>query len=156
PDGSIASPCAASPTPAARAVVDAARPPSRVVIGAVTPEIDGGRFPVKRVVGETVTVGADLFAEGHDRLAGVLRFRWAGEETWHEIPMEAGANDRWEATFTVTQLGTYEYVVHAWVDEFASWRAGLAKKCDAGLDVTSELLEGAALLGRMVDRASGA
>ena len=130
--------------------------PPRVVIEGVTPELDGGRFPVKRVVGETVTVGADVFAEGHDRLAAMLRFRRAGDDAWQEAPMEPRVNDRWEATFTVTHLGTYEYVVHAWVDEFASWRSALAKKCDAGLDVTSELLEGAGLLGRAAERASGA
>jgi starch synthase (maltosyl-transferring) len=133
----------------------AAGPPPHVVIEGVTPEIDGGRFPVKRVVGDTVTVGADVFAEGHDRLAAVLRFRHAGEDEWHEIPMEPAENDRWKATFTVEQLGTYEYVVHAWVDAFASWRSALAKKRDAELDVTSELLEGSALLGRAAERATG-
>src|SRR5262249_38910521 len=90
------------------------------------------------------------------RLAAVLRMRRFGEPTWREIPMEPRENDRWEATFTVTELGTYEYVVHAWVDAFASWRAGLAKKSAAGLDVTSELLEGASLLRRAAQRARAA
>jgi len=130
--------------------------PPRVVIESVTPEIGGGRFPAKRVVGEVVTVGADVFAEGHDRLAAVLRVRRSGDATWQEIPMEARENDRWEAAFTVSELGTYEYTVHAWVDAFASWRAGLSKKCAAGLEVTSELLEGAELIRRMADRARGA
>ena len=129
--------------------------PARVVIEGVTPELDGGRFAVKRVVGETVTVGADVFAEGHDRLVAMLGFRRVGEDVWQEVPMEPRVNDRWEATFTVTHLGTYEYVVQAWADEFASWRSALAKKRDAGLDVSSELLEGAALLGRAAERASG-
>ena len=130
--------------------------PPRVVIEGVTPELDGGRFPVKRVVGQTVTVGADVFAEGHDRLVAMLRFRRAGEDAWQEVPMEPRVNDRWEATFTVTELGTYEYGVHAWVDEFASWRSALGKKYDAGRDVSSELLEGAGLLERVAERASGA
>jgi starch synthase (maltosyl-transferring) len=129
--------------------------PSRVVIEGVTPQIDGGRFPAKRVVGERVTVGADVFAEGHDRLAAVLRFRRSGDETWREVPMVPGVDDRWEATFTVTELGTWEYGVHAWVDEFGSWRAGLAKKSEASLDVTSELLEGATLVRRAAERADG-
>ncbi len=139
----------------ARERSDAGASPARVVIEAVTPDIDGGRFPVKRVVGDRVTVGADVFAEGHDRLAAVLRVRFLGEETWREIPMEPLVNDRWEASFAVTQPGTYEYAVHAWVDEFASWRAGLAKKSEAGLEVASELLEGAALVRRVAERASG-
>ena len=90
--------------------------PVRVVIEGVTPEIDGGRFPAKRVVGERVTIGADVFVEGHDRLAVALRFRRSSDDTWSEVPMELGENDRWEATFTVTEVGTWEYVVHAWVD----------------------------------------
>ena len=139
-----------------RAALDTATPPHRVIVEGVTPEIDGGRFPVKRVVGDTVTVGAVVLAEGHDRLAAALRFRRDGEDAWQEIPMEPGVDDRWQASFPVTQLGTYEYVVHAWIDEFASWRSGLAKKSEAGLDVTSELLEGAALIRRTADRASGA
>jgi starch synthase (maltosyl-transferring) len=140
-----------TPRPAA-----ATTAPPRVVIESVTPEIGGGRFPAKRVVGEVVTVGADVFAEGHDRLAALLRVRRAGDATWQEIPMEARENDRWEAAFTVSELGTWEYTVHGWVDAFASWRAGLAKKVAAGLDVTSELLEGAALIRRTADRARGA
>ncbi|HLY38898.1 MAG TPA: alpha-1,4-glucan--maltose-1-phosphate maltosyltransferase [Candidatus Binatia bacterium] len=131
-------------------------PPARVVIEGVAPEIGAGRFPVKRVVRDTVTVGADVFAEGHDRLAAVLRFRRAGEADWREVPMEPRENDRWEATFTVEQLGTYEYTVHAWVDHFASWRSALAKKRDAGLDLASELLEGAALVRRAAERADDA
>ena len=140
-----------TPRPAA-----ATTAPPRVVIESVTPEIGAGRFPAKRVVGEVVTVGADVFAEGHDRLAALLRVRRTGDATWQEIPMEARENDRWEAAFTVSELGTYEYTVHAWIDAFASWRGGLAKKCAAGLDVTSELLEGAALIRRTADRARGA
>jgi starch synthase (maltosyl-transferring) len=140
-----------TPRPAA-----ATTAPPRVVIESVTPEIGGGRFPARRVVGEVVTVGADVFAEGHDRLAAMLRARRAGDAAWQEIPMEARENDRWEAAFTASELGTWEYTVHAWVDAFASWRDGLAKKVAAGLDVTSELLEGAALIRRTADRARGA
>ena len=157
PERDVRSPRAArerareSPRPAA-----ATTSPPRVVIEGVTPEIGGGRFPAKRVVGEVVTVGADVFAEGHDRLAALLRVRRTGDATWQEIPMETRENDRWEAAFTVSELGTYEYTVHAWIDAFASWRGGLAKKCAAGLDVTSELLEGAALIRRTADRARGA
>ena len=157
PERDVRSPRAArerageSPRPAA-----ATTSPPRVVIEGVTPEIGGGRFPAKRVVGEVVTVGADVFAEGHDRLAALLRVRRLGDATWQEFPMEAREDDRWEAAFTVSELGTYEYTVHAWIDAFASWRAGLAKKCAAGLDVTSELLEGAALIRRTADRARGA
>jgi starch synthase (maltosyl-transferring) len=127
-----------------------------VVIEGVDPEIDGGRFPVKRTVGEEVEVRADVHADGHDVLAAVLRYRHVESADWAEVPMSALGNDRWSARFRVTALGRYEYTVEAWVDRFASWRKELAKKVEAGQDVTSELLEGAELVGQAARRASGA
>jgi starch synthase (maltosyl-transferring) len=127
----------------------------RVVVEAIAPEVDAGRFPIKRVVGKTVTVTADVFAEGHDRLAAALRFRRVGDDAWQEAPMEPLVNDRWHGAFTVRQLGQYEYTVHAWVDHFASWRAGLAKKFEAGQDVHSELLEGTQLIRQAASRSQG-
>jgi starch synthase (maltosyl-transferring) len=129
--------------------------PARVLIEGVAPAIDGGRFPIKRIVGASVTVTADVFAEGHDRLAAVLRFRSSGEATWQEVAMHALVNDRWQGQFTVAQLADYDYTIVAWVDQFASWRSALVKKFEAGQDVASELLEGAELLRQAAARASG-
>lgn len=81
--------------------------PERVIIESVTPEIDGGRFPAKRVLDESVTVQADIFGDGHDRLSAVLLQRGPGESDWCEIPMIPLANDRWEASFVVTKVGVY-------------------------------------------------
>jgi starch synthase (maltosyl-transferring) len=117
-----------------------------VVIECVEPEIDGGQFPVKRTVGEEVVVSADIFADGHDQLAAVLRYRRGPSAEWVEVPMRELGNDRWTAGFLVTDLGQYEYTVQAWVDRFASWRKGLAKKVSAGQDVGADLLEGAELV----------
>ncbi len=128
--------------------------PTRVVVEGVSPQVDGGRFPVKRVIGDSIQVEADVFTEGHDRVAAVLRFR-EGEGKWNEVPMEALGNDRWRAGFALPRLGTWEYAVEGWIDAFASWRAGLVKKVDAGLDVGSELLEGASLLEEAAARARG-
>jgi starch synthase (maltosyl-transferring) len=128
------------------------RMPSRVVIEGVEPEIDGGRFPIKRSVGEEVVVAADIYADGHDVLATVLRYRHAGEDAWKEAPMGPRVNDRWEARFTVTALGVYEYTLQAWVDRFASWRRDLSKKVEANQDVASELLEGAELVTQAAKR----
>jgi hypothetical protein len=150
-----APPATSRAAPGAAAARSVAPGPARVLISAVMPQIDGGRFPIKRVVGETVAVGADIVAEGHDRLAAVVRFRRVGEDAWQEVAMHPLVNDRWEAAFTVTQLGRYEYTVHAWVDDFASWVSALAKKFDAGHDVHSELLEGAELMRRAARRTSG-
>jgi starch synthase (maltosyl-transferring) len=131
------------------------RAPSRVVIEGVKPEIDGGRFPIKRTVGEEVVVTADIFAEGHDVLRAVVRHRRLGDEDWTEGPMSPLVNDRWTGRFTVTALGHYEYTIEGWVDAFASWRKDLGKKVEAGQDVSSELLEGAAHVRDAAGRASG-
>jgi starch synthase (maltosyl-transferring) len=118
----------------------------RVIVENVRPQVDGGRFPIKRVTGELVKVSADIFAEGHDLLAAVLLHRTAGEREWRESPMTLVNNDDWRGSFTVEALGRYEYTVEAWVDRFASWRHELSRKFDAGQDVSSELLEGAAIV----------
>jgi starch synthase (maltosyl-transferring) len=124
-----------------------ARKPSRVVIERMQPQIDCGRFPVKRTIGEALFVSADVFADGHDRLAGVLRYRhWHGE--WREVPLTSLGNDSWGASFTVTQIGEYEYTMEAWVDRFGSWLAALSAKADAGQDVENELIEGAEIVER--------
>ncbi len=129
--------------------------PSRVVIEGVRPEIDAGRFPIKRTVGEEVTVSADIFAEGHDMLASVVKHRAAGSDRWSEVAMLAKGNDRWSATFRVPAIGRHEYTVEAWIDRFGTWLRDLSKKVDAGQDVASELLEGAELVRHAADRAGG-
>src|SRR3954452_22869404 len=102
----------------------------RVVVEGIHPEIDCGRHPVKRVVGEPVEVEVDAFADGHDALAVVLRHRRDGETAWQETPMAALPNDRWRASFTPTELGRWRYGVSAWIDPFGSWRANIAKRDD--------------------------
>jgi starch synthase (maltosyl-transferring) len=126
------------------------------VIEEVAPELDAGRFPIKRVLGEQVRVSATFFTEGHDRVAAALKFRHAGEASWSEVRMQLEEDSRWHAAFTVEQLGTYEYTLEGWVDHFGSWQDGLSKKVDAGQEVNSELLEGAALVNEAAARADGA
>ncbi|HTM26886.1 MAG TPA: alpha-1,4-glucan--maltose-1-phosphate maltosyltransferase [Vicinamibacterales bacterium] len=115
--------------------------PRRVVIENVMPQVDEGRFPVKRTVGEDVIVEADIFADGHDALAAVVLWRRAGKTAWHEAPMEALGNDRWRAAFTTADFAGYEFTVEGWVDLGATWRGALDKKIAAGQDVSSERLE---------------
>jgi starch synthase (maltosyl-transferring) len=128
----------------------------RVVIAAVEPQVDCGRFPIKRTVGEEVVVRADILADGHDAVAAVVLFRQAGEQAWCETPMRPLDNDRWQGSFNVATLGRYEYSVEAWIDRFASWRQDLSKKAGAGQDVSLELLEGATLVGAAIDRTADA
>ena len=136
------------------------RAPSRVVIEGVEPEVDEGRFPIKRTVGEDVEVRADVFADGHDLLSAVLRFRYVGtpaaDADWTEVPMTLLGNDRWSARFHTTALGQYEYTLQAWIDRFATWRKELVKKSEAGQDVASELLEGSELVAQAARRAPAA
>src|SRR5262244_1270737 len=90
----------------------------RVIIEAVQPAIDAGRFPIKRTINEQVMVEADIFADGHDLLSAVLRYRPAQQAQWTDVPMAPLGNDRWQGRFTVAQLGRYYYTVQAWVDPF--------------------------------------
>ena len=128
----------------------------RAVIAEVSPAVDGGRFPIKRVSGEEVIVEADAFCDGHDALGCVLRYRRAGVVDWDEVPMESLGNDRWRGMFVVADPGTYHYTIVAWIDHFTSWWRGLAKKVEAGQDVAIDLLIGAELVQGASMRASGA
>jgi starch synthase (maltosyl-transferring) len=106
----------------------------RVVFTGVRPEIDCGRHPVRRIAGDTVTVEADAFAEGHDRIACVLRYRKDGATDWHEVPMEPLGNDRWRASFVAAEIGRYRYTIEAWIDRAGTWHEDLSKKHAAGQD----------------------
>jgi starch synthase (maltosyl-transferring) len=128
----------------------------RVVIERVEPEIDGGRFPIKRIVGDKVRVRADIFADGHDLLGAALLYRPPDKTDWIEEPMRLVENDRWEASFKVEELGRYIYTVVAWVDHFRSWSGDLLKRAEAGQDIAVDVLVGAEIVRGAVDRASGA
>ncbi len=112
----------------------------RVIIEGVTPEIDGGLFPVKRTVGDRLRVEADIVADGHEVLAAELLYRRAAEPDWQAVPMQSLVNDRWRGEFTVTELGRYQYTLQAWIDRFRTWQRDLQKKAEAGQDVAVELL----------------
>ncbi len=123
------------------------------VIENLQPLIDGGRYPVKRVVGEDLVVEADVFKDGHDVVAAVLRWRLVGETRWHETPMSFVDNDRWRGVCTLYEVGIYEYTVEAWTDTFRGWQREFAAKFEAGIPaLTAEALEGAALLESAAQR----
>ena len=126
---------------------------ARVVIEGLKPEINDGRFPTKRVIGERVVVEADIFADGHDSISALLLYRKEDDHGWVETPMEPLVNDRWRGSFVVAKLGRYHYTVLAWVDQFKSWQQDLAKKFQAGQEVSIELLEGAQLITAASQRA---
>lgn len=125
----------------------------RVLVEDVRPEVEQGRYPAKRVAGDTVTVEADVFADGHDALRVLLLHRTAGEEEWSETEMRPLGNDRWRASFGVEDRARYQYTVRGWVDGFKTWRRDLQKRADSDQDVATELRVGAELLERAAGRA---
>jgi starch synthase (maltosyl-transferring) len=112
----------------------------------VYPQVDGGRFAVKRIVGEAVEVWADIYRDGHDIVAAALVWRRDGDHDWRREPMAHQGNDRWSGSFLPTAPGRYVYAIEAWTDEFATWRHGFELKQQAGADVSLEAIEGAGLL----------
>ena len=128
---------------------------SRVVIEGVLPEVDAGRFPIKRVIGEDVVVEADVFIDGHEALSCALLHRRKGAARWNETLMEPLVNDRWRAKFRVHELGRYEYTVVAWHDPFKGWQRDLEKRVAAAQDVTTDLVIGANFIAQASERAKG-
>ncbi|MGA7668982.1 MAG: alpha-1,4-glucan--maltose-1-phosphate maltosyltransferase [Nitrolancea sp.] len=126
---------------------------NRAAIETVAPEIDCGRFPIKRIVGDEVVVEADIFADGHDVVSAVVKYRKVGDKDWRESQFEPIVNDRWSATFTVEKLGRYEYRVVAWVDHLKSWRRDIQKKVDAAQHTMVDLRIGADLISEAAERA---
>jgi starch synthase (maltosyl-transferring) len=117
----------------------------RVSIENVTPQIDCGKYPIKRIINENVTVHADIFVDGHDKVKASLLYRKAqanGQGKWKEIPMFFIGNDHWEGTFSADSVGNFEYTIQAWVDHFSTWQYGLKKKFEDNQDIKTELLIG--------------
>lgn len=128
---------------------------ARACIEDVTPRVDDGRFAAKRIVGDEVVVEADVFADGHDRVAAVVRWHREGEGRWTEVPMELVSSDRFRASFQPDRPGRYAFMVHAWIDRFGTWRDDLAKRVAAGHDVEVDLRIGAALVADAAQSVQG-
>jgi starch synthase (maltosyl-transferring) len=127
-------------------------PPSRAIVESVRPEVDCGRYPIKRAVGEELRVEADVFADGHDAVVAFLFYKHQTESDWNGVPMESLGNDHWSASFTVQKLGRYEYTVRGWTDPFLTWQRDLKKRRDAGQDLAVDFLIGAALASPAVKK----
>jgi starch synthase (maltosyl-transferring) len=124
-----------------------------VVIENLQPLLDGGDYPIKRIVGEDLAAEADIFKDGHDVVAAVLKWRVLGKRAWRETPMSFVDNDRWRGVCTLYDEAIHEYTVEAWTDTFRSWQREFAKKFEAGISaLQSEALEGAALVAAAARR----
>ena len=128
---------------------------SRVAIERLRPEIDCGRFPIKRVAGDRLVVEADIFADGHDEIAAELLYRHESQDRWQDARMELTGNDRWRGEFVVSQTGRYYYTVAAWIDRFGTWKRDLIRRRNGGQSLDVELLAGAALIEEAAHSATG-
>jgi len=139
----------------------------RVLIEEVQPQIDCGRYPVKRIIGDAVTVKAAVFCDGHDRISGRILYRHRSETIWRSLPLVPLGNDLWNATFVVDKLGDWSYTLEAWVDHVASWTADMRKRIvaqtslnvveqsAAAQDISLAIRSGARLLHEVAQRAKG-
>lgn len=128
---------------------------SRIVIENVSPELNGGRFPIKALPGDVIAVKADIFLDGHDFIATRLLHKHSDDESWTETAMASFGNDRWGASFIVDRSGRYLYTIDAWVDHLASWQHEVHLKVADGQRITSELLAGAQYVDGLIKRAGG-
>ncbi len=151
--------CRFAPLPiiktAKRQTADEAVAAPRIAIENVTPSVDGGRFPVKRIAGETIAIEADLLCDGHDKLSADLLWRAEDEAGWRRAPMALIANDRWTAPVTLSRMGRYQLSIEAWKDSFASFVDEVTKKHAAAVPVTVEVEEGIDLVRKAAARAGG-
>jgi starch synthase (maltosyl-transferring) len=127
----------------------------RVIVEGVRPEIDGGRFPCKSVIGRDVVVEADIFTDGHEAVSARLLSRYERDRRWREQAMEPLGNDRWRAAFRADRLGRFRYTVEAWLDEWRGWRRDMKKRLAAHQDVSVDIIIGGQLLDAAAHRALG-
>jgi len=121
-----------------------------LIIEHVQPEIDGGYFPIKKIIGEKVKVTADIYADGHDQIRAALLFRKKGEEKWHHSPMSFLGNDQWSGEFPVEEIGTYEYTIEGWFDYIITWLKDIQKRFQTKEKTKVDILSGIPLLERLI------
>ena len=126
----------------------------RVIIENVLPQLNNGQFFIKRIVGQSVTVTADIISDGHDVMEAVVQFKHEKDKKWNEVRMNQNPNDAFDATFRVEKQGYYTYFVESWIDYALNWQYGIGKKIADNQNVKSELLEGIDYLKPLLTKAS--
>ncbi|MBI3232002.1 MAG: alpha-1,4-glucan--maltose-1-phosphate maltosyltransferase [Candidatus Doudnabacteria bacterium] len=124
---------------------------ARVIIENVQPQVDGGLYPAKRTVGETVEVSASIFGDGHDHIRAAVLYKKLNGKKWNSVELQPTFNDDWRASFKVDEQGTYVFTIQAWIDHFDTWYDGFKKKATAKVDVKVELMEGAIFLKTLAE-----
>ncbi|HPD19298.1 MAG TPA: DUF3416 domain-containing protein, partial [Candidatus Goldiibacteriota bacterium] len=125
----------------------------RVVIEKVFPEIDNGRFPIKRVIGEKINIKAHIISDGHDEKACFFYYKHENDVNWQKKEMKLLYNDEWLSEFVVEKQGCYFYTVKAWIDHFKTWQMDLKKRIENNQDVTIDLLIGIELIEKTISAA---
>jgi len=118
----------------------------RVIITQVSPAVEGGKYPAKTVINETICISADVFGDGHDEVAASVFIKNMHTQQVEELPMTLMVNDHWQAEYTFAATGTYNFWIIGWEDHYATWKHGLVKKQNAGQDIQLELQIGAGML----------
>ena len=131
---------------------DSGRRADRFQIEEVYPQLDGGRYPVKRILGETLEVWADVFRDRHNKLRAVVKYQHEAGP-WRETPLDFFDNDRWVGRFLLDRVGLWRYTIEAWTDRFESWCEDVAKKREASQDTALELREGRAIAAEALAQA---
>jgi starch synthase (maltosyl-transferring) len=126
-----------------------------ILIEAISPCVDGGRYATKGIIGEPCVVEADVFRDGHGLVGAVVKWRRKGDDKFFESPMVPVGNDRFRGSFPLTENGVYQFTVEAWTDRFGSWRADFEKKVDAGHDIELDLKDGLLIIEEAAERATG-
>ncbi|HET9828442.1 MAG TPA: maltotransferase domain-containing protein [Nocardioidaceae bacterium] len=126
----------------------------RIPIMAVTPVIEGGRYPAKATVGESFPVSALVFREGHDALSADVVLTAPDGKRRPRTPMTKDPHepDLWHAEVTPDQQGRWAFAIEGWGDPIATWRHDAEIKIPAGIDVELMFTEGALLLERVIDQ----
>ena len=119
---------------------------NRTIVTRVLPQIEEGRFAIKKIKGDEIVVTAEIFADSHFQVCGQLLFCSQEENKWHEIPCKPLGNDRWEGRFTVNNLGLYFYTIQGWIDYFHSWQKDIQKKIQSNIDISQDILCGLNLI----------
>ncbi|HEY4138355.1 MAG TPA: maltotransferase domain-containing protein, partial [Casimicrobiaceae bacterium] len=124
----------------------APRAGARIIIERVYPQLDGGRYAIKRVVGDRLEIWADIFRDGHDVLGASILYQPEGASRWQSAPMRFFDNDRWTGTIELTENRRYRYTIEAWTDPYASWCDRMTRKRTAQQDLSADMQEGRTLL----------
>ncbi len=128
----------------------------RIAIEAITPSVDGGRFPVKRIAGESVRVEADILIDGHEKLAAAVLYRAAGDRDWREVPHGAARERPLRRELPADARRSPRVHDRGVARRLREYRNELDKKFAAGLDVSLELIEGRKLVEDAVANATTA